>query len=301
MGSSPDLSVKKRHPHQKEVDKSKSGRSRSCTSHIHARSHGSIYSSSLKENMSPLKGRYVSATQPLERSLSRSRTEQRIIETPKVIDKEPTGGNIKNLERQSFMNAELTPTNQADDSNSQAILKKQLRDLTSAVGQIQSQLVKVLSGIGDIKDQLKETVVPSVNHGPIDNLQDYFCATLEEFQDFNIKLERDADFRNSICHGIKPKINLTTKLQFSIAAILRILVHVNIFNHYTAQKKVANKELLINSPLWKCITGQIAEEAARHGLPQVKDADIQTALSYAINNIKSEKKTPDGDATQLNV
>ncbi|XP_011312929.1 uncharacterized protein [Fopius arisanus] len=123
-----------------------------------------------------------------------------------------------------------------EDARLQCIDKHE-RSLTTAVGQIQSQLVRVLAGINEIKLQNAEAVIMPANRGPTVDPHQYFCDTLEEFANFNDLLRDDPEYRNLVCDGLKTRINLNAKLQYSIGKILRSLMNKNILEHYTAKNR----------------------------------------------------------------
>ncbi|XP_011302157.1 uncharacterized protein [Fopius arisanus] len=186
--------------------------------------------------------------------------EEKINQDPKPPHQK--GGNIRNILKLSEMrgsrhrssrtlnfSSPSTPVNisphqpefqRSNDIPPEGNTQKQLRNLTSAMGQIQSQLVKVLSALDDVKGMFSANSLLPADHGPLIDFHDHYCDTQEKLEIFEEKLH--FEFRNIICHGIKTKIDLKSKLQYSIGRILRALMPTSVLDQYTAQKKKGEKK-----------------------------------------------------------
>ncbi|XP_063978855.1 uncharacterized protein LOC135163387 [Diachasmimorpha longicaudata] len=84
------------------------------------------------------------------------------------------------------------------NSDQSVDFSKYLRNLTSALGQVQGLLVKVHDGQQGIKDLLADPRNVRGEYQPIATLKDYYCEDINKFQQFNKKLEEERDFREKI-------------------------------------------------------------------------------------------------------
>ncbi|XP_015125262.1 uncharacterized protein LOC107047051 [Diachasma alloeum] len=118
-------------------------------------------------------------------------------------------------------------------------------------------------------------------------LKEFLCTTPMSFDDFEERLKNNAGFSERICEGISHVINAKemtpTKM---ITGVLRLLLHKDVLEQFTARKQTKEKRVFKETKLWACICEEIATDCKLYSIPLIKLKDLEAALGHVINNSK---------------
>ncbi|XP_063971906.1 uncharacterized protein LOC135159794 isoform X2 [Diachasmimorpha longicaudata] len=181
--------------------------------------------------------------------------------------------------------AQHLPNSDQDSHQLLLLCLRLLRNLTSAVGQLKGDMVQMREDWSNDRRRNVERQVPLSG-----NLHHHYCDSVDKFNQFNNRLLREQDFRNTICARISSLINVKKSLSKNIGFILKPLMTKELLQHYTAQKKTGDKLLFTTLPIWSCIKEELKKEASKKKIPEYKDAELLQGLGGTINNCRSWKK-----------
>ncbi|XP_008205886.2 uncharacterized protein LOC100678523 isoform X1 [Nasonia vitripennis] len=170
------------------------------------------------------------------------------------------------------------------------MLLDQLKNIRSDISDMKNDVKQMKSDIETLKNALiKNKIIGAKDFvGTIQQLCNKFkfkipFETVEEFEDFNIKLKQDEALHEAVSTVLQTGLDPTLVMSRSIVNMLKLFLTKTVAAQYVAVKIRKDKKVMKNTPFFQCIEGLIKERRLIYNM-DTPDKDVISALSAVLSN-----------------